>query len=136
MLVAGAGDGGPCEVALPYFADRDVISLHGLLTKTRDDKAAALALAQSEISSTLASGHVVYALDEVVPTHSAKTLAALSAKHHGLTVADLKALLSPYVRTQAWQSGRGPIWRLTEKALSAPFNPVQSIRQNGKSTRS
>ena len=103
-----------CEVALPYFADRDVISLHGLLTKKRDDKAAALSLAQSEINSTLAAGHAVYALDEVVPTHSAKTLAALSAKHH-LTPADLKTLLSPYVRTFAWQSPRGPVWRLAGK---------------------
>ena len=114
VLVAGAGDGGPCEVALPYFADRDVISLHGLLTKKRDDKAAALTLAQSEINSTLASGHAVYALDDVVPTHNAKTLAALAAKHH-LTSADLTALLSPYVRTLAWQSPRGPVWRLTAK---------------------
>lgn len=127
VLVAGAGDGGPCEVALPYFADRDVISLHGLLTKKRDDKAAALVLAQSEITSTLQSGHAVYALDDVVPAHNAKTLAALSAKH-GLTAADLKTLLSPYVRTLAWQSGRGPVWRLTEKAQEAPFNPVPSVR--------
>ena len=115
VLVAGAGDGGPCEVALPYFADRDVISLHGLLTKKRDDTAAALLVAQLEIGSALASGHAVYALDDVVPTHNAKTLAALSAKHHGLAAADLQALLSPYVRTLAWESGRGPVWRLTGK---------------------
>ena len=114
VLVAGAGDGGPCEVALPYFADRDVISLHGLLTKKRDDKAAALSLAQLEIASTLDSGHAVYALDEVVPMHNEKTLAALAAKHH-LTDGDLTTLLSPYVRTFAWQSQRGPIWRLTLK---------------------
>jgi len=114
VLVAGAGDGGPCEVALPYFADRDVISLHGLLTKKRDDKAAALSLTQFQISSTLQSGHAVYALDDVVPTHNARALAALSAKHH-LTSADLKSLLSPYVRSLAWQSPRGPIWRLTQK---------------------
>ena len=114
VLVAGAGDGGPCEVALPYFADRDVISLHGLLTKKRDDKAAALLRAQSEITAALASGHNVYALDEVVPSHSPKTLAALSAKHH-LTDDDLKTLLSPYLRTLAWNSPRGPVWRLAEK---------------------
>jgi len=118
VLVAGAGDGGPCEVALPYFADRDVISLHGLLTKKRDDKAAALSLAQSGIDSTLASGHAVYALDEAVPTHNAKTLAALAAKHH-LTSADLQALLSPYARTLAWQSQRGPIWRLSPRPAGA-----------------
>ncbi len=118
VLVAGAGDGGPCEVALPYFADREVISLHGLLTKKRDDIPAALSLAQSQITSTLASGHAVYALDDVIPAHNAKTLAALAAKHH-LTSGDLTALLSPYVRTFAWQSPRGPIWRLTMKPVDA-----------------
>ena len=114
IVVAGAGDGGPCEVALPYFADRDVISLHGILTKKRDDKAAALSLAQSQIASTLSSGHAVYALDEVIPMHNEKTLAALATKHH-LTDDDLKTLLSPYLRTLAWQSPRGPVWRLTGK---------------------
>jgi len=114
VLVAGAGDGGPCEVALPYFADRDVISLHGLLTKARDDKAAALLQAQTEIAATLASGHAVYALDEVVPSHSPRTLAALSAKHR-LTGEDLTRLLSPYGRTWAWDSPRGPVWRLTKR---------------------
>ena len=117
VLVAGAGDGGPCEVALPYFADRDVISLHGLLTKKRNDKAAALSLAQSQIAGALASGRAVYALDEVIPMHNEKTLAALAAKHH-LTDDDLKTLLSPYVRTLAWQSGRGPVWRLATRNLA------------------
>ncbi len=115
VLVAGAGNGGPCEVALPYFADRDVISLHGLLTKKRDDKAAALGQAQQDIATALVSGHAVYALDEVIPSHNEKTLAALAAKHH-LTDDDLKTLLSPYVRTFAWQSGRGPVWRLIRKS--------------------
>ncbi|MGI4788828.1 MAG: hypothetical protein ACRYFS_08255 [Janthinobacterium lividum] len=119
VLVAGAGDGGPCEVALPYFADRDVISLHGLLTKKRDDKAAALQMAQSDINAVLSSGHAVYALDDVIPSHDAHTLAALSTKHH-LTDADLKTLLSPYVRTLAWESPRGPVWQLTEKRCSGP----------------
>ena len=117
VLVAGAGDGGPAEVALPYFADRDVISLHGLLTKKRDDKAAALSMAQDEMTATLASGHAVYALDEVVPSHNEKTLAALAAKHR-LTDEDLKMLLSPYVRTLAWNSPRGPVWRLTYRTAS------------------
>ena len=77
ILVAGAGDGGPCEVALPYFADRAVISLHGLLTKSRNDKAAALTAptpterdappsASAQINAALQAGHAVYALDEVI----------------------------------------------------------------------
>ena len=132
ILVAGAGDGGPCEVALPYFADREVISLHGLLTKSRNDKAAALTAptptvpdappsAQAQIGAALAAGHAVYALDEIIPAgvnlgmaHNPHTLADLAARHH-LTQTDLKTLLSPYVLTLAWHSPRGPVWRLTPK---------------------
>ena len=133
ILVAGAGDGGPCEVALPYFADRQVISLHGLLTKARNDKAAALIAAspagpdappsaRAQIAAALAGGHAVYALDELIPAglnlgpaHNPHTLAELAARHH-LTQTDIKALLSPYTLAPAWHSPRGPVWRLTPKA--------------------
>jgi len=124
ILVAGAGAGGPCEVALPYFADREVISLHGLLTRARDDKGAALSGAggaQAQIRTALAAGRSVYALDELIPAgmylgaaHDPHTLTDL-ALHHHMTQADLKALLSPYVLSQAWRGPRGPVWRLTLK---------------------
>lgn len=120
VLVAGAGDGGPVEVALPYFAGREVVSLHGLLTRARDNRPAALGEAQAQMDTALASGHAVYALDEVIPGpgHNRHTQAALLHRH-GLTTADLSGLLRPYTRTLAWQSGRGPVWRLTLK-LAVP----------------
>ena len=119
VLVAGAGDGGPVEVALPYFADREVVSLHGLLTRARDDRPAALMTAQAQMDAALTSGHAVYALDEVVPgpAHNRHTQAALLHRH-GLTTADLSGLLQPYTRTLAWQRGRGPVWRLTPKTAT------------------
>ena len=112
VLVAGAGDGGPCEVALPYFADREVVSVHGILTKQRDDKASALAVMQAQLDAALTGGHAVYALDEIVPGHDTHTFKALADRHH-LTPADLKALFAPYRRVLAWRSPRGPVWRLT-----------------------
>lgn len=114
-LVAGAGDGGPCEVALPYFADREVVSLHTLLTRRRNDKAQAFADAHTQIDSSLAAGHAVYALDDTIPGHNPHTLAALSLRHH-INDADLRVFLSPYRRTLAWQSPRGPVWRLVRLA--------------------
>jgi len=111
VLVAGAGDGGPLEVTLPYFADRDVASLHTLLTRRRDDKSLAFADAQAQINAALAGGHSVYALDEAIPGHNARTLAALTLRHH-VTSADLQSFLAPYQRTLAWHSPRGPVWRL------------------------
>ncbi len=127
VLVAGAGDGGPCEVALPYFADREVLSLHGLLTRSRNDKGEALfgaGGAQAQIDASLLAGHAVYALDEVIPAgvnlgaaHNPHTLADLAARH-SLTQGDLKTLLSPYTLSLAWHSPRGPVWRLTPRATS------------------
>ena len=127
ILVAGAGDGGPCEVALPYFADREVISLHGLLTRSRNDKAVALfgtGGVQAQIDASLQAGHAVYALDEVIPAgvnlgaaHNPHTLADLAARHH-ITQADLKMLLASYALSFAWHSPRGPVWRLTPRKVS------------------
>jgi hypothetical protein len=126
VLVAGAGDGGPCEVALPYFADREVVSLHGLLTRARDDKGAAFQSAQARLDAALAGGHAVYALDEVVPGHDRRTLLALSGRH-GVSAADLKALLHPYARTLAWRSPRGPVWRLSRSVFSPVLDkPAQA----------
>ncbi len=112
VLVAGAGDGGPCEVALPYFADREVISLHSLLTRSHNDRGVALAEARAQIDDALGQGHAVYALDEIIPGHDAHTFAALADRHH-LTPGDLKSLFTPYRRQLAWRSPRGPVWRLS-----------------------
>ncbi len=111
-LVAGAGDGGPLEVTLPYFADRDVVSLHTLLTRRRDDRALAFADARAQMDSALAEGHTVYALDEAIPGHNIRTQNALTQRHH-VTSLDLQGFLAPYRRTLAWISPRGPVWRLT-----------------------
>jgi len=111
-LVAGAGDGGPLEVTLPYFADRDVVSLHTLLTRRRDDKSLAFADARNAIKEVFAQGHSIYAIDETIPGHNSRTLAAL-ALHHHISANDLRAFLSSYRRSFAWQSPRGPVWKLT-----------------------
>ena len=118
VIVAGAGDGGPCEVALPYFADREVVSLHTILTRSRDNQPASLAIAQAQIAAALAQPHAVYALDEVIPGHDPHTFAALAARHH-LSRDYEKTLLSPYHRALAWRSPRGPIWRLTPRTPSS-----------------
>ena len=124
VVVAGAGDGGPCEVALPYFADREVVSLHTILTRSHDNQAASLATAQAQIAAALAQGHSVYALDEIIPGHDPHTFSALAGRHR-LAPAYLPALLSPYRRTPAWRSPRGPIWRLTAR-IPIPSSPAMT----------
>ncbi len=122
VLLAGAGDGAQCEVDVPYFADRDVLSLHTLLTRARDDKGAALLSAASQMAQTGQFGHAVYACDEL--WHNRRTFDALHRRHPEWTRADLQSLCSPYRRTLAWVGPRGPVWRLTPRPLlPAPSSP-------------
>ncbi len=119
VLVAGAGDGADLEVNVPYFADRDVLSLHTTLTRAREDKTRALAVGQAQMAQTLASGHAVYALDEL--WHNRRTWIALQQRHPEWGRADLQTLCAPYRRALAWTGPRGPVWRLTP--IAAPPAP-------------
>lgn len=122
IVVAGAGDLGQAEVDIPYFAGRDVVSLHTSLARAHDDKTRAWGTIQSAIDQTLASGHDVYAFtDFVFNTH---TWSDLRRHHPSLVRDDLQApsapghVFAPYDRSLAWEGipGHGPMWRLTPKA--------------------
>lgn len=121
VLLAGAGNLGQCEVFIPYFAGRDVISLHTLLTRAHNDKAAAYAVAQAQMAQTWASGHTVYGFDEL--WHGAQAWEALDRKHPGVGPADLQgwAVRAP---RPAWADLHGrPVWRLVP-----PTPPVNAPR--------
>ncbi len=111
VLLAGAGDGAQCEVDIPYFADREVVSLHTLLTRAREDKTKAWNAAAAQMALTVRSGHAVYALDEL--WHNKRTSDALTHRHPTWTHPDLQTLCAPYRRTLAWVGPRGPVWRLS-----------------------
>lgn len=122
ILVAGAGDTAPLEVEIPYFADRDVLSLHTLLTRQREDKDAALLQARAQIADTLQSGHAVYALDEL---WNRRTLDALHAKHPEWSRDDLTALCLR--QREAWEGPRGRVWQVALPMAAGA--PEQSIPQ-------
>ena len=110
VLLAGAGNQAQCEVDIPYFAGRDVVSLHTLLTRSHNDKAAAFAVARAQMTQTWATGHAVYGLDEL--WQGAQAWAALGKRHPGVTRSDLRnwAVRSP---KPAWTDAHGrPVWRL------------------------
>ena len=114
ILLAGAGNNGQCEVFIPYFADRDVISLHTLLTRAHNDKAAALGVAQGQMAQTWASGHTVYALDEL--WHGTQAWSALAKRHPGVIPADLQGWAARATQP-AWTDLHGrPVWRLVPPA--------------------
>jgi hypothetical protein len=110
-VLAGAGDGAQYEVDIPYFADRDVLSLHTLLTRQHENKDAVLSVAQAQIVQTLAAGHAVYALDEL--KHNRRTLDALHKRHPEWGQVETDALFAPYRRSLGWAGARGPVWQLT-----------------------
>ncbi len=110
LLLAGAGDQGPCEVFVPYFADRDVISLHTLLTRAHNDKSAAYANSMAQMQAAWSSGHAVYGLDEL--WHGPEAWNALQRRHPGVAPVDLTswAVRAP---VPAWTDIHGrPVWRL------------------------
>ena len=118
IIVAGAGDMAQNEVDIPYFADRDVLSLHTLLTRKRGDKAAALQQAQAQIAQTLQSGHTVYALDEL---WNRRTLDALRQKHPEWTLNDMTALCLR--RQAAWTGPHGCVFQVGPPVASSPGSP-------------
>ena len=65
IVVAGVGDDAQCEVDIPYFAHRPVLSLHGLLAHAKTFPAA-----QADIQTTLdrafGAGRNVYVMDETL----------------------------------------------------------------------
>ena len=121
VLLAGAGDGAQCEVDIPYFADREVVSLHGLLTRAHENKALAWNAASAQMEQATFSHHAVYALDEL--WHNKRTAEALAHRHPSWTHADLVLLCAPYRRTLAWVGTRGPVWRLTPQMRLLQTSP-------------
>lgn len=124
VLLAGAGDGAQCEVDIPYFADREVVSLHTLLTRARESEPQAWDAAAAQMALAVRSGHAVYALDEL--WHNKRTWDALTHRHPSWTRANLQALCAPYRRTLAWVGPRGPVWRLSPLVPAAPVGEASA----------
>jgi hypothetical protein len=108
IVVAGLGPLADAAVNIPYFADRPTESLHGVLTKSRDNSTVAVQLLQDEVRQTLASGHQVYLADDTYRlAHNPDVESALVERHKGV---DLAALQHPYASwrvAKAWRSGVG-----------------------------
>lgn len=109
IVLAGMGEGAQCEVDIPYFADRDVLSVHSVFSKAREDRTKAEDALRAQIAQTWASGHAVYAFNDLWHLPRARKDLA----KHGLTPRSLSALFEPYDKSPAWTGPRGPVWRLT-----------------------
>ena len=118
VVVMGAGNAAQCEVDIPYFADRDVVSLHGILTRQHNNAPNSIAIAQNEIDTAISQGHSVYALDEV--WNDPVALMSLEHHHPGWNSGDITTLFQPYTMTHAWRGPHGVVWKVLPVAASSP----------------
>ena len=110
VIVSGVGDDAQCEVDVPYFANRPVLSLHGLLAHTATLPAAQAALDQS-LARAFGAKRQVYVLDEIWSRRD--EVAGLTRQSPGVSGADLRALFGHDTLTPAWTGPRGIVWRVT-----------------------
>jgi hypothetical protein len=123
IMVMGAGNDAQCEVDVPYFAERNLLSLHSTLTEAHEDVPLAVQRGQAQIAHTLGLGHQVYALDEVL--NGAQAFVALHKKHPAFSPGDMQALFAGYSWTPAWTGPRGIVWRLIVPSRAIPPVPVR-----------
>ena len=109
IVVTGVGDDAQCEVDIPYFANRPVLSLHGLLAHSRTLPAARSALEDS-LTRASGAGRQIYVLDELWSCRDC--VKGLQRQSPGLTGSDLQALFPPGTLTPAWIGPRGQVWRV------------------------
>ncbi len=113
VVLSGVGDDAQCEVDVPYFAGRPVLSLHGLLAHTKTLSAAQAALDQS-LTGAFGAKRQVYVMGEMWSRQS--EVAGLTRQSPGVSSAGLRALFGRYMLTPAWTGPRGIVWRVLPPA--------------------
>ena len=109
IVVAGVGDDAQCEVDIPYFARRPVLSLHGVLARARSFPEAQ-AEVQTTLDRALEAHRTVYVTDEI--WHNRQTAAALRHQCPLLSASDIEALFAEYHPVPSWNGPRGLVWKL------------------------
>ena len=123
VVLTGEGDLAECEVNIPYFGDRDAISLHTMLARRDEDPGATKAAVRAEIETAMRGGHNIYMLDEAHNPAGASAL--LIARHPAATVSFLRDLFAPWTSAVAWRSDHGPVWKLKERQATKKGAPSQ-----------
>ncbi len=113
IVVSGVGDDAQCEVDIPYFAGRPILSLHGLMAHAAALPAAQAALTQS-LAGAFGAKRQVYVMDEIWSRRD--QTAGLARQAPGLSGADVQALFRGCVLVPAWNGPRGTVWRVMASA--------------------
>ena len=118
IVVSGVGEDAQGEVDIPYFANRPILSLHGLLAHSGTLPKAQIALDKSLVGA-FGAGRQVYVLDEIWTRRD--SVAGLTRQSPGVTGTDLQALFAGYKLVPAWTGPRGQVWRV--RSYSKPKLP-------------
>jgi hypothetical protein len=109
IVVSGVGDDAQCEVDIPYFAHRPVLSLHGLLAHSATVPAAQASLNKS-LAGAFGAKRQVYVLDEI--WSAPDSVKGLRKQSPDLDGPHLRSLFGNYTVVPAWTGSRGMVWRL------------------------
>lgn len=126
IVVAGVGDAAQCEVDIPYFGNRPILSLHGLLAHTQTLPEAQGSLEQS-LDKAFGAGRAVYVPEELW-THR-DCVKGLQKQSPTLTGPALQAMFAAYSPVLAWNGPRGLVWRLSPRAR--PGRRTEAARRTG-----
>ena len=110
IVVPGVGADAQNEVDIPYFSNRPVLSLHGLLAHSASLPDAQVSL-QKSLAGAWGAGRKVYVLGEIwTAPDSAK---GLEKQSPGITSGSLRSLFAGSTLSPAWTGPRGQVWRVS-----------------------
>ena len=108
LVVSGVGEDAQCEVDIPYFANRPVLSLHGLLAHSATLPVAQISLEHS-LTGAFGARRQVYVLDEIWGRRD--SVKGLGRRSPGVSSEALRLLFQKFDLAPAWSGPRGLVWQ-------------------------
>ncbi len=118
IVLAGAGYLESDEVYIPYFAKRNVFSIHTEMSHNHEDFNQLTHALWKQMQTTRAAGGTVYVLTDIYDRGIA--LDALT-RVHGISYQMLTGMFGGQIRTKAWTTKSGqPVWKLMPPVADTP----------------
>jgi hypothetical protein len=139
IILTGSGDAESSEVYIPYFAKRQVFSIHTEMAHSHNDFNVLKATLQNKIASTRLSGGSVYITNDFFDS---PTTMELLQRQHKITTPMILSIFDDNSKVLAW--GRkpwNPVWLLEPKTADTQHKtkrrrhkhalPIQAAQSDG-----